>query len=70
VDKSVLKKLYHLLEELQLHPRTGTGKPKPLSQRPGVWSRRLTDKHRLVSSINDDKIIVLILSTYGHYGDK
>jgi toxin YoeB len=70
-DRQALKKLDALLTELELHPYTGTGKPKPLSgNRAGQWSRRITDKHRLVYAIDDDKIIVYVLAVAGHYGDK
>lgn len=64
-------KLGKLLEELMEHPKVGTGKPEPLSgDRAGQWSRRITKKHRLVYAINDTKVVVLVLTTYGHYGDK
>ena len=65
------KKLLTLLIELQEHPTTGTGHPKPLSgDRIGQWSRRITDKHRLVYEIEEEIVAVLVLSTYGHYDDK
>lgn len=64
-------KLGKLLEELMDHPKTGTGKPEPLKgDRAGQWSRRITKKHRLVYAINDTEVVVLVLTTYGHYGDK
>ncbi|MDE5551047.1 MAG: Txe/YoeB family addiction module toxin [Bacteroidaceae bacterium] len=64
-------KLGKLLEELMEHPKVGTGKPEPLSgDRAGQWSRRITKKHRLVYAINDTEVVVLVLTTYGHYGDK
>jgi toxin YoeB len=70
-EKIVLKKIDTLLDELTLHPYTGTGKPKPLSgDRAGQWSRRITDKHRLVYSVNDTEVVVLVLSASGHYDDK
>ena len=60
-----------LLEGLQNHPKTGTGKPEPLSgDRAGQWSRRITLKHRLVYSIEESIVTVLVISAYGHYGDK
>ena len=60
-----------LLSELTEHPRTGTGKPEPLSgDRAGQWSRRITQKHRMVYSIEDEIVEVYVLSSYGHYGDK
>ena len=60
-----------LIEELKVHPRTGTGHPEPLSnERAGQWSRRITKKHRLVYEIHDTEVVVLVLTAYGHYDDK
>ncbi len=67
------KKLSKLIEELKEHPKTGTGKPKPLGgDRAGQWSRHISDKHRLVYTIDEDEVvsIVEVLSVWGHYGDK
>lgn len=70
-EPQAYKKLAKLLTELMQHPETGTGHPKPLgNNRAGQWSRRITDKHRLTYQIEDEEIIVLILSAYGHYDDK
>ena len=64
-------KALKLISELYEHPRTGTGKPEPLSgDRSGQWSRRITKKHRLVYEIHDVEVIVLVLTAYGHYDDK
>lgn len=64
-------KALSLIGELYEHPRTGTGKPEPLSgDRSGQWSRRISKKHRLVYEIQDTDVIVLVLTAYGHYGDK
>lgn len=60
-----------LIEELRVHPRTGTGHPEPLTgERSGQWSRRITKKHRLVYEIHDTEVVVLVLTAYGHYEDK
>ena len=70
-DKKVLLKIDQLLNELREHPKTGTGKPELLKYYEiPTWSRRLTDNHRLIYRIQDDKVIVMILSFWGHYGDK
>ena len=70
-EPKAFKKLGKLLEELMEHPRTGTGKPEQLKgDRSGQWSRRITDKHRLVYKINDMEVVVLVLTAYGHYDDK
>jgi toxin YoeB len=70
-EKAAMLKLRKLLIELTEHPETGTGHPKPLGgNRVGQWSRRITDKNRLVYSIDKEKIIVLIISVLGHYENK
>jgi len=70
-EPSAYRKLEKLMDELTLHPTTGTGHPHQLSgDRAGQWSRSITKKHRLVYKIKETEIIVLILSTYGHYDDK
>ncbi len=65
------KKLNKLVQELKDHPYSGTGKPEPLSgDRAGQWSRRITKKHRLVYSVDDGTVTVIVLSVAGHYNDK
>ena len=70
-EPKAFDKAFRLLDELREHPRTGSGKPEPLSgDRAGQWSRRITIKHRLVYSIEDEIVEVYVLSSYGHYDDK
>ena len=70
-NKRVVRKIEKLVEELEFHPTTGTGKPEQLSgNRSGQWSRRITEKHRLIYEIFDDKVMVLVISAFGHYDDK
>ena len=70
-EPKAYKKASGFIQELREHPKTGTGHPEPLKGRPeGRWSREITKKHRLVYQILDDKVIVLILTAYGHYNDK
>ncbi|MCR5068784.1 MAG: Txe/YoeB family addiction module toxin [Prevotella sp.] len=70
-EKKAFLKVQSLIEELKDHPRTGTGKPEPLSgDRQGQWSRRITKKHRLVYEIHDNIVTVLVLTAYGHYEEK
>ena len=70
-DKKSLKKLFTLLEELASHPTYGTGKPEQLKHyKTPTWSRRINDKHRLVYSIEQEVVTVLVLSAWGHYEDK
>lgn len=65
-----INKINTFLEELQVHPKTGTGHPEQLKGHPNRWSRRITDKHRLIYEIQDEQVVVLVVSAYGHYGDK
>jgi toxin YoeB len=70
-DKKALIKIDKLLDELRDHPTKGTGRPELLKYYDiPTWSRRINDKHRLIYRIEDDKVIVIILSFWGHYGDK
>lgn len=62
------KKAIKLIDELMEHPYTGTGKPEQLKgNRTGQWSRRITDKHRLIYKVDDEVVEVLVLSAWGHY---
>lgn len=65
------KKAVKLLNEIALHPTTGTGHPEPLKGAPANrWSRQITKKHRLVYRIFEEEIHVYVLTSYGHYADK
>lgn len=51
-EPKAYQKAITLIGELYEHPRTGTGKPEPLSgDRSGQWSRRISKRHRLVYEI-------------------
>lgn len=64
-------KVVKFLLELMENPYTGTGKPELLKHDlAGCYSRRITHKHRLIYSIDDQTITVLIISAAGHYYDK
>lgn len=65
---NAIPKLKKLLEELRVHPQSGTGQVEQLKGYDGtVFSRRLTKEHRLVYRILHERIEVLIISAYGHY---
>lgn len=70
-QKKVLKKIVDLFDELRLHPKTGTGKAEQLKgDLAGFWSRKITKGARIIYKIDDDKIIVYVISLMGHYDDK
>ena len=64
-DKKLFKKLLDLLNDIDRHPFSGIGKPERLKGRPGQWSRRIDDYHRLVYKIENDEI--RIIECGGHY---
>ena len=50
-------KLLDLMEVIMRTPFTGIGKPEPLKALgANVWSRRITQEHRLVYKVYDDRI--------------
>lgn len=64
-------KAQRFIEELKIHPKIGTGHPEPLrGDRSGQWSRQNTKKHRMIYEIKEEEIMVLVITAYGHYGDK
>jgi toxin YoeB len=70
-DAQAVKKLTALLKEIEIHPETGTGKPERLKHElTNKWSRHISVKHRLIYEIFEHLVIVEIVQTYGHYGDK
>lgn len=70
-EPKAYRKALQLIGELYDTPETGTGHPEPLrGDRAGQWSRRISGKHRLVYSIYETEVVVLVLTAYGHYEDK
>jgi toxin YoeB len=67
-NPKVLSKIIRLIAETTRTPRTGTGKPERLKHLSGeVWSRRITEKDRLVYDIQTD--VVTIIACRFHYDD-
>ena len=53
------------------HPYTGIAKLEPLKyDLAGKWSRRINEEHRLIYSVNDDRVEIDILSMKYHYSKK
>lgn len=56
-DKAIFAKLNELLLEASREPFHGKGKPEPLKRNwSGYWSRRITEEHRLIYKVDDEKI--------------
>ena len=60
-----------LLNELRKHPAKGAGYPEQLKHDfAGLWSRRITSKHRLIYEIKEESGHVNVIQAYGHYSEK
>ena len=56
-DRRTARRVLALVEAIMREPFTGIGKPEPLKYLgAGVWSRRITQEHRLVYVVTDDRI--------------
>ena len=70
-QKKTIAKIMSLFKELEEHPATGTGQVERLrGEFEGYWSRRIDKQSRLVYTIEDDVVRVIVVSMRGHYGDK
>lgn len=66
-DRSTLRRINRLIDEVLRDPFEGIGKPEPLRHAlTGAWSRRISDEHRLVYLVDGDDIV--ILQARYHYG--
>ena len=56
-DRKLALRALDLVEAILRNPYEGIGKPEPLKYlAPGAWSRRLTQEHRIVYLVHDDRI--------------
>ena len=56
-DRKLALRVFDLIEAVMRDPFSGIGKPEPLKYlAPGTWSRRLTQEHRIVYLVRDERI--------------
>ena len=56
-DRKIALKAFDIIEAILRDPFKGIGKPEPLKYlAPNTWSRRLTQEHRIVYLVRDNKI--------------
>jgi toxin YoeB len=68
-DKKTLKKINHLIRDIERNGYGCTGRPKPLSGNySGYWSVQIDEKNRIVFKIIDDSVLE-IMQCGGHYMD-
>ena len=70
-DVSSKQKISRILTEISERLTTSMGKPKLLTgDLARCWSRRINQKDRIVYEIQQETILVMVLSMRGHYSDK
>ncbi len=56
-DHKLALRAFDMIEAILRDPFDGIGKPEPLKyMSPGAWSRRLTQEHRIVYFVREDRI--------------
>lgn len=56
-DRKVALRIFKLIEAVMRDPFQGIGKPESLKfLGPGIWSRRITQEHRMVYVVSHDRI--------------
>jgi toxin YoeB len=56
-DRKIALRAFALVEAIMRDPFSGIGKPEPLKYlSSGAWSRRLTQEHRIVYLVRDERI--------------
>jgi toxin YoeB len=59
-DRKLALRTLQLVEAVAADPFTGMGKPEPLKHElAGCWSRRITQEHRLVYRVTQERIYFL-----------
>jgi len=56
-ERKIALRAFALVEAIMRDPFRGIGKPEPLKYlAPGMWSRRLTQEHRIVYLVTDERV--------------
>lgn len=67
-NTAIMNKITALLKDILAHPYTGIGKPEPLKyELSGKWSRRINSEHRIIYSVDDDRLIIYVFAMRYHY---
>ena len=56
-DRKTALRAFDLIDAIIREPFVGIGKPEPLKhEMAGAWSRRLSEEHRIVYLVRDDRV--------------
>lgn len=59
-NRKTALKILELMEAVLRDPASGIGKPERLKGLNATWSRRITQEHRLVYLVQDDRVTFLM----------
>jgi len=58
-DRKIAARIISLIKDIEREPFAGLGKPEPLRHDlTGFWSRRITEEHRLVYTVDKDRLLI------------
>lgn len=58
-DRKMVERINKLIQEIQRDPFGGIGKPEQLKHAlAGFWSRRITDEHRVVYTVEGESLLI------------
>jgi len=64
-NKNIQHKISMLINAIKENPFTSIGKPEPLKHNlSGMWSRRITNEHRIVYEIADNSLHIYSLKDH------
>jgi len=66
-DKKTLRRINALLQDIERNGNQGIGSPELLKGLSGYWSRRISEKDRLVYKVVNGEVFIAQCRT--HYGD-
>ncbi len=70
-NKANINKITKIFEDLENTPFEGVGNPEALKHNlTGFWSRRINLKDRIIYSVDQNLVLVEIISAIGHYSEK
>jgi len=70
-NKVAIARINRILEELEIHPEIGIGRPeKKKYNLSGYWSREIDKKNRMLYEIEENIVTVTVTAALGHYDDK
>jgi len=55
-DVRIAQRLLRIVDETLRNPFSGIGKPEPLKQAAGLWSRRLTEEDRVAYRVTPEYV--------------